>query len=624
MCGFAGVLKSSKQKISDGLIQSMGNIIAHRGPDDRGEVFINTDTGQSKTSSVDNSFCANLGFAFRRLSILDLSHAGHQPMCNNDQSIWLVFNGEIYNYRELQQQLIGKGRRFISHTDTEIILALYEEYGEEAFKKLNGMFAIALWDQRKKSLFLVRDRFGIKPLYYSFVGSSLIFGSEIKSLLLCPGVKRGIDPLGTIEHFNFQFCLQEKTIFNGINALESGSFLVFNVENPSWIKKRVKYWDICYEPDYNKTVENFADDLRFSLKKAINRQTVSDVSVGAFLSSGMDSGSVCALAKPTISNLNTFTCGFNVKNMHGLEVYFDERLEARNLAKQLGTRHHEIEVKNYHLAKLLPSVVWHIEDPRVGISYQNYALAKKIKEHVTVVLSGTGGDELFGGYPWRYKQILDISNIDAFDTCYYRIWSRLLNDDVRWNVFSEKMKKEASDFSPETSYRKVMQNCLTDNALNRALYFDMKGFLQGLLSVEDKLNMAFSVESRVPFLDNEVVDLVLKMPAEMKYDGITPKLVLKKALRGILDDEVLYRRKQGFTPPDASWFRNFSRPYIESVLLSERFFDRGWFRREAINNILMQHFSGEENNRFLIWSLLCFEMLHRQFLDVDVPTPLSE
>jgi asparagine synthase (glutamine-hydrolysing) len=624
MCGFAGIFNPAGRKISADLVCSMGNIIAHRGRDDSGEVFIDTRTGRSNTCDCGNnsSLLPDLGFAFRRLSIIDLSRAGHQPMSNADQSIWLVFNGEIYNCEELRGQLSNKTRKFISDTDTEVILALYEEYGERAFERLNGMFSFALWDQSKKELFLVRDRFGIKPLYYSFVDNSLVFGSEIKSLLLYPGVKRGVDPYGTVEHFNFQYCLQERTLFKGVHSIEPGNFLVFRANDSVCIKRRVKYWDICYEPDYGRSIDSFADELRACLIKTIKRQTISDVPVGAFLSSGMDSGSICALSNPLIKKLNTFTCGFDVKGMRGLEVYFDERFEASNLANQLKTKHHEIEVKHHHMSEFLSQVVWHLEDPRVGISYQNYVLAREMSKTVTVVLSGTGGDELFGGYPWRYEQILDCNSINAFDKRYYEIWSRLLNDNDRWSVFSEKMRKVTGGFSPEVSYREVMKGCSADNSLHRALYFDMKGFLHGLLSVEDKLNMAFSLESRVPFLDNDVVDLVLKMPAHMKYDGVTPKLVLKKALRGILDDEILYRRKQGFTPPDAHWFRTFSRPFIENILLSEKFSDRGWFEHEAIKSILKQHFNGAKNHRFLIWSLLCFEMLHRQFLDVDLPTPL--
>jgi asparagine synthase (glutamine-hydrolysing) len=620
MCGIVGVLKPPGNFVSCRLLHQMRDIMYHRGPDDEGSVFLNTQNGNGVLNPDNDVFQSNLALGFRRLAIIDLSKNASQPMTNQDKSLWLTFNGEIYNYAELRKNLSNKSRVFKSNSDTEVILALYEEQGIKAFEKLNGMFAFSLWDQRLQRLFLVRDRMGIKPLYYSTVNGSLVFGSEIKSLLFYPGLKRGLDSCGVIDHFAFQYCLKDRTMFKGIKLIEPGSCMEFVPGATVVIKRKIKFWEMKYSINNNKSQKVFAGEVREALEGAIKRQTHSDVSVGAFLSGGMDSGSVCAVSKKVIDNLDSFTCGFNVDDIKGLESYFDESNDARELARLLKLNHHEWKLNCTHMSQLLPKVMWHLEEPRVGICYQVYDITQKIREYVTVVLSGMGGDELFGGYHWRYKQILGMTNKKLFDDKYYQIWSRLLNDKTRKNYFSKKILRNVGNYNPRISYNEIMKKCDESEPLHRAMFFDFQGFLQGLLLVEDKLSMANSVETRVPLLDNEFIDLVLTIPANMKYEGGITKLVLKEALKGLLPEEVLHRRKQGFTPPDAHWFRHYSMPYIKSILLSEQFLDRGWFEKKAISEMLEQHKLGSHNHRFLIWSLLCFEWMHRLFLDPSVPT----
>ena len=357
------------------------------------------------------------------------------------------------------------------------------------------------------------------------------------------------------------------------------------------------------------------DELRDTLKSSVRRQLRSDVPVGTFLSGGMDTGAISVLARSHLGDMHSFTCGFSTEGFEGDEKYFDERPQARELAQQLSTWHHEIEVKPYDLSQLLPLVAWHLEEPCVGISYQNFAMAKTVSDHVVVVMSGVGGDELLGGYPWRLAPIANISNLADTDRRYYQICARLLDQNSQIRLFSDAVCKELDGYSPWEDYSQVMANCHSEDPIHRALYFDSKGFLRGLLKVEDKLTMAHSIESRVPLLDNEMIDCALRLPAELKFDAGQSKVAFRQALQGILPKAHINRRKQGFTPPDATWFRGPSRHYIESLLDSEQFIQRGYFRAEGIKEILGAHFSGRADHRFLIWSMMSFEWMHRLFLD---------
>jgi asparagine synthase (glutamine-hydrolysing) len=310
--------------------------------------------------------------------------------------------------------------------------------------------------------------------------------------------------------------------------------------------------------------------------------------------------------------------------MQGLETYFDERSDAAALARRLATVHHEEEVEPCDLVTLTPEVVWHLEDPRVGISHQIYKLARLVRQNVTVVLSGTGGDELFAGYPWRYAPILGAADRSEFLHAFYDVWARICTDELRGQLLSPDVQRELDGWTPRQSFAQDLSFYAGEAPLHAALAFEARNFLQGVLLVDDKLTMAHSIEARVPLLDNEVVDFVTSLPPEMKFDGRQTKIVLRQALRGILPDEVIDRRKQGFTPPEATWMRTHSRKWIEGMLLSNRFLERGLFERRTVERIMADHMSGAVNHRFLLWSLLCIEWVHRLFLDgEEVREPMT-
>lgn len=598
MCGFAGILTRTDLRAERPVLAQMAQVISHRGPDDSG---IETPI-------------ENLGLAFRRLAIIDLSENGHQPMYNADKSLCIVFNGEIYNAKELRETHVPD-YPYRGYSDTEVILALYEKYGLDAIPRLNGMFAIALFDKKNKYVHLIRDRAGIKPLYYTKTENALVFGSEIKSLLQVPGVKRELNKTSVNEYFAFQFTLENRTLFNNIHSVEPATWMSYQTSNPLAPPQQTKYWDFEFDPESDRSIDSFSEELHTTIVDAIARQTRSDVKVGSFLSSGMDTGAIATLAKRLVPDLQTFTCGFDMSTVQDTNAFNDERMEARLLSKHLETRHHEIVIKPQDIQQLMEHVVWHLEDPKAGISYQIDETAKLVRKHAGVVLSGAGGDELFGGYHWRYSKIIDLNDHDTMTSSYYDIWNRILNDDERLRYFHPSFIPHSEVKSTREKFIDAFKPVSNLDPVSKALYFDSKYFLQGLLTVDDKLNMAHSVEARVPFLDNEVIQLALRMPSKFKFDGQNTKVALKHSLRSVLPKEVLQRRKQGFTPPDDHWFRHENRVWIESRLLSESFLDHQVFTREAIHEILENHFSGRRTSRFLIWSLLCLESVFRSFID---------
>jgi len=361
--------------------------------------------------------------------------------------------------------------------------------------------------------------------------------------------------------------------------------------------------------------------LRERFEAAVNRQLMSDVPLGSYLSGGMDTGSISAVAARKIPGIHSFTCGFKLPaGVSEMERFFDERDESERLARLLGTVHHELELGPEAMQPVLPAVVWHLDEPRVGISYQVYHTAEMIGRHVKVVLSGVGGDELFAGYPWRYEPVLNL-NGDDFDQAYYRLWIRFLTDEQKRELFTDELNNSLAGFSTFDSFRAAARGAEGADPLHRALYFDFKTFLNGLLLVDDKLSMAHSVEARVPFLDNELVDYVTRIPAEFKLRPHESKIVLREAMRGLLPDETIFRRKQGFTPPDQSWYKQSAMGYISDLILSPRAIERGYFQPAYLGKILDDHLNDRRNNRFLIWSLMCFEWWNRLFVDRD---PLPE
>jgi asparagine synthase (glutamine-hydrolysing) len=600
MCGIAGEFDLKYRPIDPDRTRDMCALIRHRGPDDEG--YWNA---------------RSVALGHRRLSIIDLSERGRNPLPNEDQSVWIVFNGEIYNYRELRAELLEKGHRFRTQTDTEVIVHLYEEYGVECVKRLNGMFAFAILDQRgeqgkeRPRLLLARDRFGVKPLYYTILNDTLAFASEIKAFTALPEFTARPSPQALAEHFTFQNTFGDRTFFEGVKLLPAGHTLMCEGGRVT----SQQYWDLCFEPRNDVSAAEFAGGLRERFEAAVTRQLMSDVPLGSYLSGGMDTGSITAVAARNINSMHTFTCGFHLpEGASELEKYFDESRESHDLAALMKTEHHELKLGPDAMAPVLPKVVWHLDEPRVGISYQVYYTAEMIRKFVTVVLSGVGGDELFAGYPWRYNQILESRN-GTFESDYYRIWIRFLTDDEKRELFTPEMNRALGDFSTFDSFREAARGYQSDDPLHRALYIDFKTFLNGLLVVDDKLSMAHSIEARVPFLDNDLVDYVSRIPSQLKLHEGESKHVLRLAMRGLLPSSTIDRRKQGFTPPDETWYRENSLAFVEDLILGPRAVERGYFQPKMLRRLLDDHVAGKRNHRFLIWSLMCFEWWNRLFVD---------
>lgn len=621
MCGILGLVSGRTDtgvSVAPARIAKALLLQNHRGPDlSRLTFFSEQPVSFDPRADVSTAPEALAVFGHNRLCIIDLSENASQPMPY--QHLWLTYNGEIYNYQELRSELESQGARFKSASDSEMLLALYARDGADMVHRLNGMFAFAIWDAQKQTLFMARDRYGIKPLYYSFLPSGeLAFSSEIKSLIAL-GCDKALDYEALSELLTFQNIYEDRTLLKSVRLLQAGHRTVFRPQDGQL--KIGQYWEPVFNPQSGVTESDLIAQVRGRFETAVSSQLVGDVPIGSFLSGGMDTGAITAVTTRTLPGLHTFTAGFDVRGLEGDESLFDERDVSRELADRMSTRHHEMLIAPNAMPEILPQVTWHLDDFRVGISYQNWLVSKMVREHVIVVLSGVGGDELFAGYTWRYEKILN-TNPASLQSEYYQAWVRLLSEEEKNNLFTPEVKQALGGFSSRDGFNRVFENCRAEDPLNKALCFDMKTFLHGLLIVEDRLSMAHSVESRVPFLDNDLVDLCLQLPPEIKLRPGVSKWILKEALRGLLPDEVLTRRKQGFTPPDASWYRGAVREFIESLLLSDRALARGLFLPDVLRAILDDHFSGRRNHRFLIWTLMNLEMWHRHFIDpADIGPP---
>ena len=621
MCGIVGTFDLSGKPASTVILKSMTDSVAHRGPDGEGHY-------------VDGS----LGLGHRRLAIIDLSPLGRQPMATSDQRYVISYNGEIYNYKEIRTQLQSFGHQFHSQTDTEVLLKAIVHWGTDALEKLNGMFASALWDTKEKTLLLSRDRYGIKPLYYTVTNNLLIFASEIKAIGVHPSFKPTLDAEALFEYFTFQNFLTNKTLHKNVKMLPAGCFVKFQLgksSNPSI----TQYWDYNFQPDTSsRSLDEYVDQFDYLFRQAVNRQLISDVDVGTYLSGGMDSGSITAITSEQIKNLKTFTCGFDLQSASGIELNFDERASAENMSYLFKTEQYEMVLKAGDMERAMNNLSWHLEEPRVGQSYPNYYISRLASKFVKVVLGGVGGDELFGGYPWRYSLALDSKNFEDFKNRYYNYWQRLLTDEDLKNLFSP-----IWDQVKHVSTKDIFLSCFksTDapkeklDYINSSFYFEAKTFLHGLLVVEDKLSMAHSLETRVPFLDNDLVEFAQKLPLHMKVDAVevekfddnsyahlykekilrieNGKVLLRNAMRRYLPDNIINRPKQGFSSPDASWFKGESVNYIKNALLDDRAYICNFLDKKTIHRLIGDHLSGNVNRRLLIWSLLSFEKWGKKF-----------
>jgi asparagine synthase (glutamine-hydrolysing) len=655
MCGIAGIYSVTGKPIEPFDIVRMCNAQAHRGPDDAGYVLLApvakgqkpawweiTPSDQCRefpdlqTQELSHSRMAygrqpyRLGLGHRRLSILDLSSAGHQPMANREKTLWISYNGEIYNHLELKKELIRKGYEFVSTTDTEVILYLYQEYGLDCIERLNGMFAFALWDDLRGTLLLARDRYGVKPLYYAEWGGSFIFASEMKAFLVLKDFPRQVNHSALKDYFTFQNTFGETTLFDGVHLLEAGHCLTVN---EGGITRR-RYWDFNFGQIEELGENQARERLGFLLEDTIKRQLMSDVPVGAYLSGGMDSGSITALASASVPRLMTFTGGFDLTNVSGFEAAFDERRDAEMLSALFKTEHYEMVFHAGDLEWALPRVIWSIEDLRAGMCYPYYYTARLASRFVKVVLAGTGGDELFAGYPWRYRVAADeAQREDDFVSRYFDYWNRLVPCQQHASFFSADIIRCTKDNHPFDSFCRIIDRHHRGNdPIRRALYFEAKTFLHGLLVIEDKLSMAHSLESRVPLLDHALVDFVTTLPTRylinrqweknpQRDENLSGKYLFRRAMEGILPDAILLKRNQGFSAPDQSWYQGPLMAYIKSVLFDRRTRARGFFQEAFIERVLDEHLSGKVNHRLLIWSLLSFEFWNRLFIDGEgIPT----
>ncbi len=625
MCGICGVFNLNGEPVSHALIRSMTGAMVHRGPDDEGQ-FIDV----------------NIALGHRRLAILDPSPAGHQPMLTADGQVALVYNGEIYNFLHLRGELEALGYRFRSRTDTEVLLQGYDAWGIDVVKKLNGMFAFALWDGRKRRLYLVRDRYGIKPLYWTMAGKSLVFASEIKSILAHSKVSADINPDALNEYFTFQNLFRYHTLFKGINLLQAASIRWVSEFEPEL--QRHTWWDYNFtDREERMSFEEAREETCRLFKQAVTRQLISDVPVGSYLSGGMDSGSIVAVASSSIPRLATFTCGFDLSAVTGVEANFDERREAELIACHFKTEHYQQVVNSSDISWALPRLVWHLEDLRLGMSYPNFYVSRLASRFVKVCLSGAGGDELYAGYPWRYYRVSGAVGRDDYFRQYYSFWQRLVSDrDKKDGLFTNDIRRQVKEwdtfrtFSRVFTFNEQLKYDAPEEHIANSLYFEIKTFLAGLLLVGDKLSMAHGLEERVPFLDNDLVDFSQRIPIGYKLmnfeqikrmdENETRKLrryqatsegknVLRQAMTDILSAEILKRKKQGFSAPDESWYRGESLAYVQEILLNKRASYRDFINPRYVKQIVEEHVAGRKNHRLLLWSFLSFEWWCKIFLD---------
>jgi asparagine synthase (glutamine-hydrolysing) len=624
MCGIAGIVNLDDHAVSPVILQKMTDAIAHRGPDGEGHWIER-----------------NVGLGHRRLAIIDLSPAGHQPMISSDHRYVLSYNGEVYNFRELRTELEAEGFWFRSKTDSEVVLYALSHWGVKAFDRFNGMFALALWDRKESTLLLARDRYGIKPLYVSRQGNTFAFGSEQKAILECPGFERRLDKQALLEYFTFQNIFTDRTLLEDIKLLPAGHYAVLDLTKNKVSLQQTRYWDYCFEePDNRVDDQEYVEELDRLFKQAVQRQLVTDVELGSYLSGGMDSGSITAIAAESFPYLKTFTCGFDLSSASGIELAFDERTKAEAMSARFKTEHYEMVLKAGDMERCLPQVAWHLEEPRVGQSYPNYYAAQLAGKFVKVVLSGAGGDELFGGYPWRYYRAAVNQNFEHYIDQYYAYWQRLIPNTEIAKIFAP-IWDDVKDVWTRDIFRDVF---LThDNALDRpedyinhSLYFEAKTFLHGLFVVEDKLSMAHSLETRVPFMDNDLVEFAMRCPIHLKLNNLDEvirlnenelgkktqkffqktrdgKQLLRDMMRNYIPHEITNAEKQGFSSPDASWFKGESIEFVRQSLFDGNAAIYKWLDPSGVQSLVQEHLDGDRNRRLLIWSLINFEEFSRRF-----------
>jgi asparagine synthase (glutamine-hydrolysing) len=624
MCGIAGVFNTKGELFSQSHLQRMADSIAHRGPDAEGYFIEN-----------------GIALAHRRLSILDTSAKGTQPMSSKNGQWIIVFNGCIYNYLELKQELKAKGHEFVSTTDTEVICEGLAAYGPSFFERLNGMFAIGAWHRQEEALYLSRDRFGVKPLYYWFNNGTVVFASEIKAIRQHPDFKTEVDTGALNEYFTFQNLFTYRTLFKGVTMLPPANTVRLDAQ--STFVKHHSWWDYDFsQPDTTMSFDDAREETSRLFRQAVARQMVADVPVGSYLSGGMDSGSITGIASRHVSRLCTFTCGFDMSEVTGVEANYDERRDAELMANYFKTEHYEQVMNAGDIRWSLPRLVYHLEDLRVGMSYPNYYIARLASKFVKVCLQGTGGDELFGGYPWRYYRVFQSLDQKNFFDNYYNFWQRLVPDEQRHLLFTSDISKSIIQAEPREIFERVftfnhkLKYNTPEEHINNSLYFEIKTFLSGLLIVGDKLSMAHGLEERFPFLDNDLVAFAQTVPVTHKLGNLERmkkidenefgkrklyteyddgKNVLRKAMLDFLPEKIINRKKQGFSAPDESWYRGENAAYVKELLLNKNTVSSYYINKDYVEQIVHEHIDKHINHRLLIWSFMNFEWWCRIFLN---------
>lgn len=631
MCGICGVMNFDRNRaVERSTLEAMNRQIVHRGPDEDG-FYVNE----------------NVGLAMRRLSIIDLK-TGQQPVTNEDRTIWLVYNGEIYNHQELRPGLEAKGHRYRSRSDTETIVHLYEEYGRDCVKHLRGMFAFVLWDTRRRVLFAARDRVGIKPFYYRYTPQNFIFGSEIKTILAHPGVTAEFDRGSLPEYLAFGYLSGEQTMFRGVRKLMPGHTLELNEAGELKIEP---YWDLNISQQADSHPESYyVAQYREGLEQAVSSHLMSDVPLGVFLSGGLDSSVVAALATRARGGpVETFSVGY-------AEAPYSELPFAQEVAAHIGSIHHEVRVSREEFFDALPKLIWHEDEPIVWpSSVALYFVARLARERVTVVLTGEGSDETLAGYA-RYAATLWNARLD-------RAWravtpaglrrsvrrfiadSSLVRADLRRNLQHSFLGRDGSSWasfyfdnfycafsereqqalladgqpSPGAAYSHSLEywQRSSGDLISRLLYTDIKTYLVELLMKQDNMSMAASIESRVPFLDHVLVEFATNIPARFKIHGMAGKFSLKRAVEDLLPKSIIYRKKMGFPTPWKGWIAGPQLDSIESLLTEPRTVARNLFEFEAVRKLIAEHRARAVDHYDRIWRLLNLELWHRVFIDRD-------
>lgn len=629
MCGICGVIAPKGQRVQPDAVLAMNHQIAHRGPDDEG-VF--TD--------------GNCGLAMRRLSIIDVA-SGHQPMASADRMLWIVYNGEIYNHRELRGELEARGHTYRTKSDTETILHSYEEYGDECVTRLQGMFAFAIWDVRRRRLFAARDRLGIKPFYYFFDNGLFAFASEIKAILAYPGVTRQFAAEKLGEYLAFGYVSGEGTLFSGINRLAAGHTLELEDGGVPRIRR---YWDIPeFTPVGAASHRSYVQTYREMLEASVSSHLMSDVPLGVFLSGGLDSSAVAALATKTRGGpIQTFSVGYD-------EDAYSELPYARTVADHLGSDHYEVRVSREDFFNALPALIWQEDEPLAWTSSVClYFVARLAREHVKVVLTGEGSDETLAGYE-RYAFTLLNARLDpvyrAITPSSARGWLRdhigtseklgaklarrlrhtflgrdgasleSLYFDNFYSAFSsadqQSLLTPQALLNMENPYGSTLAywQDSSGDLVHKMLYTDIKTYLHELLMKQDQMSMAASIESRVPFLDHKLVEFTASIPRSSMIRGMTGKHVLKEAVADLLPASIIYRKKMGFPTPWAHWLAGAQLDSIESLLLEAQSVQRGLFKPQALRQLFEEHRRGFRDHATQMWRLLNLELWHRVFID---------